>query len=126
MALGLNELGTSLNDAVLNSGSGTGNQDVAAQVYHTSSSWIAGNLMPKLIAIVVFVTIAFVFYGGFLYFTAYGDETKATTAKKTLLYAFIGLILSLTAFSIISYVQRSFMSENGETQIQQNLNAATK
>jgi len=63
----------------------------------------------------VFTTILFVFYGAFLYFTAYGDENRATQAKKTLSYAFVGLLIVLLAFTIASFVQRLLL---GGTQSQ--------
>jgi len=42
--------------------------------------------------------------GGWQYLTAYGDAEKHTTATKTILYALIGLVLSITAYGIVAII----------------------
>lgn len=43
------------------------------------------------------VAAIFIIIGGFSYLTAYGDETKAETGKKTLTWAIIGLVVIMLA-----------------------------
>lgn len=50
------------------------------------------------------VATIFVIYGGFLYITAGGDDTKAENAKKILMYAVIGIIVCLMSFALINTV----------------------
>ncbi len=55
-----------------------------------------------------FVIIACVFmilWGAFQYTTSSGDEKKVETAKKTIYYAVIGLIVALMAVGIVSLVR---------------------
>ena len=43
-------------------------------------------------------------YGGLRYVVSGGDSKKVTDAKNTILYAIIGLIISILAFSIVNFV----------------------
>ena len=67
--------------------------------------WLTGTVYSTMVTILIIVVVLFIFYGSFLYFTAYGDENRATMAKKTLTYAFVGLAISLLAVSIASYAR---------------------
>jgi uncharacterized membrane protein YjfL (UPF0719 family) len=42
--------------------------------------------------------------GGFMYVLSAGDQAKVTKAKDTVLYAVIGLVVTLLAFSIVKFV----------------------
>jgi hypothetical protein len=46
----------------------------------------------------------YVLYGAFLYMTAFGDDAKATQAKKVITQAIVGLVLASLAYGIISIV----------------------
>ena len=43
------------------------------------------------------VAVFFIMYASFLYLTSYGDESKAESAKKTLIWAIIGLAIVIAA-----------------------------
>jgi len=55
----------------------------------------------------IIVSVFMIFYSAFLYATAYGDESKAETAKKTLLWSAIGLIFVVAASFIVNYLKNS-------------------
>lgn len=59
----------------------------------TTLSFIAG--VASVIAIIV---------GGIMYITSAGDENRVRTAKNTLLYAIIGVIIALSAYAISTFV----------------------
>jgi len=60
----------------------------------------------KLTAIAAVVSFAYIVLAGYQMFTAFGDEAKYAQAKKTLLYAVIGLVIALSArFIIFVYVK---------------------
>jgi hypothetical protein len=42
--------------------------------------------------------------GGLRYITSNGDAQGATSAKNTILYAIIGLIVAILAYAIINFV----------------------
>jgi len=43
------------------------------------------------------VAFFFILYASFLYLTSYGDESKAESAKKTLIWSIIGLAVVIAA-----------------------------
>lgn len=50
------------------------------------------------------IAVIYLMIGAIQYFTAYGDEAKATAAKNTILYAVIGVVIIVLAKLIISWV----------------------
>lgn len=50
------------------------------------------------------VAAIYLIIGAIQYFTAYGDEAKATAAKNTILYSIIGIVIIVTAKIIINWV----------------------
>lgn len=124
---GLEELGNSLTGVV----AGTGNTgELAGGIAGVLLQWLGSKVWSVFSGFLIFAVVLFVFYGSFLYFTAYGDENKALLAKKTLTFAFIGLIIALTAFAITSYVQRVLILKTTEDELQlqrqQQLNVPAK
>lgn len=58
---------------------------------------IINNATTMALDIAGIVAAIFIVIGGFQYFMAYGDESKAETGKKTLLWAIIGLAVVISA-----------------------------
>ncbi len=54
------------------------------------------------------IAVVMVVYGGFKYVVSGGDSTSVTSAKNTILYAVIGLIIALLAYAIVNFVVSSF------------------
>ena len=54
--------------------------------------------------IVGIVSVVMLIYGGLRYVISGGDSKKVTDAKNTILYAIIGLIISILAFAIVNFV----------------------
>lgn len=50
------------------------------------------------------VSVIMIIYGGFKYITSGGDSSNVTTAKNTILYAIIGLIIVALAQVIVRFV----------------------
>lgn len=70
----------------------------------TGGETIEGNVNPVLVAVFnagIFllgsIAAIFILYAGFKYITSGGDEQKARTAKLQILFAFIGIIIVVTA-----------------------------
>lgn len=57
-----------------------------------------------LLLIIGIISVIMLIYGGFRYIVSGGDNKKVTDAKNTILYAIIGLIISLLAYAIINFV----------------------
>lgn len=50
------------------------------------------------------VTVIVIIIGGFKYTTSNGDSTKVKSAKDTIMYGVIGLVVALLAFAIVNFV----------------------
>lgn len=61
-------------------------------------------ILNGIIAILGLVAVIFIIYGGVQYMTSAGDAAKLKKAKDTILYAAIGLIISVLAAAIVNFV----------------------
>jgi len=59
------------------------------------------SIQKWLLGIVGGLAVLFIVYGGFLYVTSGGNKERIETAKKTLTYAVLGLLLVVTAGIIL-------------------------
>ena len=88
----------------LNSVAGTSGEGLPQAINSAITTWLGAKIFQFLWTVMIFVVFAFVFYGAFLYFTAYGDENRALLAKKTITYAFVGFAIAASAIGITMYV----------------------
>lgn len=74
------------------------------------SSVLFAKIIPFLIKwginLAIGLAVLFMIYGGYQMLTSYGDEEKNTNGMRTLIYAAIGLILSITAYAIVTIITR--------------------
>lgn len=71
----------------------------------TGIAQIATNILTDLSVIAAYLVLGYVIYGGYLYMFSSGDPTKAAIGKKTLTQAFIGLAITISAFTIFSAIR---------------------
>ena len=64
-----------------------------------------------LLFVIGAVSVIMLIIGGIRYTISQGDSTAVTSAKNTILYAVIGIIVALLAFAIVNFVIGSFVSE---------------
>ena len=50
------------------------------------------------------ISVIMLIYGGLRYVVSGGDSKKVTDAKNTIMYAIIGLIISILAYAIVNFV----------------------
>lgn len=64
--------------------------------------------MPSVLKVVFgfagLMSVVFVALGGLKYSLSSGDPTQVKQAKETILYALVGLVLSISAFTLVSFV----------------------
>ncbi len=68
---------------------------------------LTSNFLPIINAVggvAILLSIAFVAFGGFKYATSAGDASGLQKAKNTILYALVGLAVSLSSYAIINFV----------------------
>ncbi|MBM3210512.1 hypothetical protein FJZ39_04200 [Candidatus Saccharibacteria bacterium] len=61
-----------------------------------------------LLFIVGIISVIMLIIGGIRYATSGGDSGSVTSAKNTILYAIIGLIVAIFAYAIINFVVDAF------------------
>ena len=69
-------------------------------------------LFRSILLIVGLISVIMLVYGGLRYILSGGDSKKVTDAKNTVLYAIIGLIISLLAYAIVRFVLNSVVGVN--------------
>lgn len=59
------------------------------------------NIMLFIVGILAVIMLIF---GGIRYVTSTGDQTRVTAAKNTIMYAIIGLIVSILGYALVTWV----------------------
>ena len=73
---------------------------------------VFSRITNTVLLIVGLISVIMLVYGGLRYILSGGDSKKVTDAKNTVLYAIIGLIISLLAFAIVNFVLNSVVGIN--------------
>lgn len=73
------------------------------------------NAINWAIGIAGVVCAVFIVVGGFGYMTSAGDPAKLQKAKKTIVYAVIGLIIVALSFTITNFVIKNLANAKGKT-----------
>lgn len=63
-----------------------------------------GTVLGIVFAVTAAVAVLMIVIAGFRYIIASGDPQATAQARNTILYAVIGLLISLAAFSIVTFV----------------------
>ena len=83
----------------------SGDGSCAGGIDGTSGFQEALNKVVNIISIIVgVIAVLMIIFGGFKYITSGGDPTKVTSAKNTILYGLIGLIIVALAQIIVKFV----------------------
>lgn len=62
---------------------------------------LIGNMIDFILPVIAAVAVLMVIYGGVLYITSGGDPEKTGKAKKTLLWAVLGVMVVVLAYAIV-------------------------
>lgn len=65
---------------------------------------IIKTILNTVFVVVGIVAVVMIILGGVNYATSQGDPGKASKAKNTIMYAIIGLVVTLLAFAIVNFV----------------------
>lgn len=63
-----------------------------------------------LLFIIGAVSVIMLIIGGIRYTVSGGDSAAVTSAKNTILYAIVGIVVALLAYAIVNFVVGSFVS----------------
>ncbi|KKQ27558.1 MAG: hypothetical protein US42_C0008G0069 [Candidatus Magasanikbacteria bacterium GW2011_GWC2_37_14] len=74
---------------------------------------IVAQVIKIFLGTVGILFVAYTVYAGFIILTSGGNEEKVGKAKKMIFYATIGIIITLSAYGIVLFVQRYFVGDTG-------------
>ncbi len=60
-----------------------------------------------LLSVLAMIAVLFIIYGGFQYVTSAGNQEQAEKGRSTVVYAIIGLIIAILAYTLVSIVNNS-------------------
>jgi len=81
---------------------------------------IAAKIIRAALGLLGIVALVLILWGGFMYMTAEGDETKLAKAKQIIKNAAIGLAIMLSAFAITQFVLSKLTEAIGNNYCAQN------
>ena len=61
-------------------------------------------IVNTLLFIIGFLSVIMLIFGGLRYIISGGNAAAVTTAKNTILYAIVGLIIAIFAYAIVNFV----------------------
>jgi len=77
------------------------------------SAGIFTTITNVMLFVVGAISVIMIVIGGLRYVVSGGNSTNITTAKNTILYAIVGLIIAIMAYAIINFVIGSFVPGTG-------------
>lgn len=80
--------------------------DTSCLPHNPASSSVIDTILSVVFGIAASVALLVIVIGGFRYIVAHGDPQAVSQARKAILYAIIGLVVSMAAFSIVTFVVR--------------------
>lgn len=69
-----------------------------------ASGVTVSNVLNIVFGVVGALTLLFTVYGGFKYVMSQGDPQATNTAKNTIIYAVIGMVITLSAAAIVNFL----------------------
>ena len=102
--MGDQALAQTLKDAVTS----TGKADGIAKDANLTDGTLVTTVINFLLWLVVIISVIMLIIGGIKYATSAGDSNKVTSAKNTIVYAILGLVVAIFAWAIISWVATTF------------------
>lgn len=100
IALGVSVIGDTSAFAQLGAGTDLGQNDSTA----TSLNDTFKNIINVLLYVIGAVAVIMLIVGGIRYTISSGDSGQVTSAKNTIMYAIVGLILAFLAYAIVNFV----------------------
>lgn len=78
-----------------------------------SSNTSVGDIIKSIVNILLFiigaVSVIMIVIGGFKYVVSNGDSSQVKSAKDTIFYAIIGLVVAILAYAIVNWVISAFI-----------------
>ena len=69
-----------------------------------SAALMTETIINTILYIIGIVAVVMIVIGGFRYVTSQGDASAVTGAKNTIMYAVIGLVVAILAYTIVNFI----------------------
>ena len=80
-----------------------------------------GSIIRRVINLMLYavgvISVVMLIYGGFRYIISGGQKESVTAAKNTILYAIVGLLISIFAYAIVRFVIGAAVGTDSATDI---------
>ena len=86
------------------SNSGGGSSEVCGAAKTDDATKIVRSVINTVLYVLAFIAVIMIIIGGIRYTTSNGDSGSIKSAKDTILYAVIGLVVAIMAFAIVNFV----------------------
>ncbi len=84
------------------SGSAVCNNQANSKLFGAGSIW--NNILNTLIYVIGIISVLMIIIGGLRYTISGGDSGSITSAKNTILYSVVGLVIAALSFAIVNFV----------------------
>ena len=85
------------------------NNDVCSKKGDTDANPLIVSVVNLLLYIVGIVAVIMIIVGGMKYLTSSGDSGKVTSAKNTVVYAVVGLVVAIFSWVVVNFVVKQFV-----------------
>ena len=65
---------------------------------------VIDTVINTMLFIVGILSVAMIIYSGIRYVTAHGDKSQIESAKNTLIYSIVGLVIAIVAYAVVNWV----------------------
>lgn len=72
---------------------------------------VVTNIINIMLFIVGILAVIMLIYGGIRYVISGGDQAQVTSAKNTIMYAIVGLVVAILGYALVSWVTSSLSEE---------------
>lgn len=69
-----------------------------------SMQTVISTVIGTMLFIVGLLAVVMLIYGGIRYVTSHGDKAQVTAAKETIMYAVVGLVVTIAAFAVVQWI----------------------
>ncbi|MEO5690743.1 MAG: hypothetical protein ABIQ64_00985 [Candidatus Saccharimonadales bacterium] len=91
-----------------------GGADAAASDEQSANLFTDGGIFEKVTTILLFligaISVIMLIIGGIRYVVSGGDQAAVTSAKNTILYAIVGIVVAFLAYAAVTFVIDSLVS----------------
>jgi hypothetical protein len=88
---------------------GGGAQKICGATKTDDAQNILKNVINTLLVVLGMIAVIMIVIGGIRYTTSNGDANQTKSAKDTIMYAVIGLVVAIFAFAIVNFVLNAFI-----------------